>query len=80
MLALHKRRLQVTEHIGDSPTDALEHRRAHFGMAIEALTAARTELLNMHRSGELHDSVLRQLEAKLDLEELRLRRLAGERL
>jgi len=78
VLAMHRRRLQVTEHIGESGEASLEQRRVYFGIALAALAAGRAELLQMHRSGALHDSILRPLEAELDLEELRLRRLAGE--
>src|SRR5262249_4036690 len=78
VLAMHRRRLQVTEHIGESGETSLDQRRIYFGIALAALAAGRAELLEMHRSGNLHDSILRPLEAELDLEELRLRRLAGE--
>jgi hypothetical protein len=36
-------------------------------------------LIRLHRAGEIHDSILRALESELDLEELRLQELAGER-
>jgi hypothetical protein len=32
----------------------------------------------MHRAGEIHDSVLQELEQELDLEEMSARRLIGE--
>ncbi len=54
-------------------------RRAHFDMALAAVSTAREELLRLHRLGCVHDSTLHAVEAELDLEEARLRRLAGER-
>jgi len=63
---------------GDS--DALaETRKAHFAMALTAVSAARGELLRLHRAGDIHDTTLHAVEAELDLEESRLLRLSGER-
>jgi hypothetical protein len=53
-------------------------RREHFGAALQAIAAGRAQLLELHRSGQIHDSVLHPLELELDLEELRMRQLAGE--
>ena len=52
-------------------------RAAHFNLLIAAVTAGRTELIRMHRSGEIHDSVLRTLEGELDLEEITALRRRG---
>lgn len=57
----------------------IDIRRAHFDMAIAAVSTAREELLRLHRLGSVHDSTLRAVESELDLEEARLRRLSGER-
>jgi hypothetical protein len=46
--------------------------------ALAAVAAGRTALVNLHRTGEIHDSILHAIEIELDLEELRLRQLAGE--
>ncbi|MGO8021214.1 Na+/H+ antiporter [Rhizobium leguminosarum] len=43
---------------------------AHFGVVIEALGAARKELVRLHRAGDVDDEILRELEHDLDLEEL----------
>jgi hypothetical protein len=56
----------------------VERRREHFDAALQALGAGRSRLLQLHRAGEIHDSVLHSVEAELDFEELRLRQLAGE--
>jgi monovalent cation/hydrogen antiporter len=56
----------------------LEHRNEHFSVILDAIAAGRVELLRLHRSGEIHDSVLHALEQELDLEEMSARRLIGE--
>jgi Na+/H+ antiporter len=77
LVELYRRRLQVTLNIGEVAADAAKLRTLHFGAALAAVAAGRVELLRLHQSGEIHDSILRALEAELDLEELRLQRLAG---
>jgi CPA1 family monovalent cation:H+ antiporter len=65
--------------ISEAGASALDARASHFGVALEAVGAGRKELLRLHRSGDIHDSILHAIEAELDLEELRLHQLAGER-
>jgi NhaP-type Na+/H+ or K+/H+ antiporter len=50
------------------------HRIDHYNAVLAANAAGRAELLRMHRSGEIHDSVLHELEHGLDLEEVNVRR------
>jgi hypothetical protein len=45
-------------------------RRRHFNVVLAAINAARAEILCMHRSGEIHDRVLRDLESELDLPQM----------
>jgi CPA1 family monovalent cation:H+ antiporter len=52
---------------------ARAERAARLSLRIEALGAARSRLLALHRSGDIHDDVLQALEQELDLDELRLR-------
>ncbi|WP_246703442.1 Na+/H+ antiporter [Rhizobium sp. P28RR-XV] len=42
----------------------------HFKAVLAAVKAGRTEILKMHRAGEIHDTVMRQLEHDLDLQEM----------
>ncbi|MBN8926625.1 MAG: Na+/H+ antiporter [Rhodospirillales bacterium 69-11] len=49
-------------------------RLAHFDAVLDAIRAARVEVLHLHRVGRIHDGVLHALEAELDLEELTARR------
>jgi len=55
-------------------------RDEHFSVVLDAIAAGRTELLHMHRSGVIHDTVLHALEQELDLEEMAARRHRGEAL
>jgi len=54
-------------------TDRDEHKplkQEHFNVLLAAINAARAETLRMHRSGEIHDRVLRDLESELDLQQM----------
>lgn len=42
----------------------------HFDALLAAIAAGRAEVLKMHKAGEIHDEVLRQLERELDLQEM----------
>jgi monovalent cation/hydrogen antiporter len=42
----------------------------HFNAVLAAIEAGRNETLRMHRSGEIHDRVLRVLEQELDLQQM----------
>lgn len=52
-------------------------RRDHFAAALEAVRNGRVELIRLRDDKQIHDSVLHNIETELDLEELRLRRLAA---
>jgi CPA1 family monovalent cation:H+ antiporter len=58
--------------------DLRTYRKAHFAVVLNAVAAARAELLKMHRAREIHDSALHTPEQELDLEEMAARRFAGE--
>ncbi|MDP9096776.1 MAG: sodium:proton antiporter [Pseudomonadota bacterium] len=64
---------RVQETVGGMPGA----RAAHFDLIVAAVAAGRAELLRLHRSGAIHDNVLRALESELDLEELAARRRRG---
>jgi len=71
-------RARAASKFSEAETDLRTHRQAHFAVILSAVTAARAELLKMHRAREIHDSVLHRLEQELDLEEMAARRFAGE--
>jgi monovalent cation/hydrogen antiporter len=66
-------RLAAVTRFRDANGALLPDRNAHFGLVLSALEAGRTELLRLHRTGAIHDSVLRALEQELDLEEVTAR-------
>ncbi|WP_424360174.1 Na+/H+ antiporter [Methylocystis parvus] len=74
----YRRRVFVYRANDENDEAVSEMRRAHFDMAIAAVARARAELLRLHQLGNVHDTTLHAVEAELDLEEARLRRLAGE--
>jgi monovalent cation/hydrogen antiporter len=54
----------------DDPEVPATVRHAHYDTVLAALEAGRAELLDMHRSGLLHDELLHVLERDLDLQEV----------
>lgn len=42
----------------------------HFEILLDAIRAGRAEILRMHRAGDIHDRILRDLENELDLQQL----------
>ena len=70
-------RARAASRYSEAEESLREHRHEHFSVILDAVAAGRTELLRMHRSGEIHDSVLHALEQELDLEEISARRLSG---
>lgn len=53
-------------------------RREHFTVVLAAVAAGRVEILRLHRTGSIHDTVLHTLEHELDLEEISARRHLDE--
>lgn len=59
--------------IVDYAADTEAHRpmlHAHFDVVLAAVAAGRSELIRLHRAGEIEDATLHELERDLDLEEL----------
>jgi hypothetical protein len=49
----------------------------HFNAVIEAINTGRDEILRLHRTGEIHDRVVRDMESYLDLHEMIVESRAG---
>jgi Na+/H+ antiporter len=64
------RRLEMATRYVETGEELAAHRDEHFAAVLLANRAARERLLNLYRSGDVHDSVLNTLEIELDLEEL----------
>ena len=71
-------RLGVMQRVSQTEGGLPQERARHFDVIVAAVTAGRMELLRLHRAGIVHDSVLRVLEAELDLEELTALRRRGD--
>ena len=73
----YRRRVRATSRVRDERGAMEAERLEHFAAALHAVGAGRSALIALHRENRVHSSVLRALEAELDLEELHLKRLAG---
>lgn len=71
-------RARASARFAEARAELAAPRRAHFTVVLAAIAAGRSEVLRMHRTGEIHDRVLASLEEELDLEELSARRFLGE--
>ncbi len=70
-------RAQAASRYSESEGALAGHRAAHFDVVLAAIAAGRQEVLHLHRTGAIHDSVLRALEQEMDIEELSARRRRG---
>ena len=70
LLEQYEYRVAVLERVRATDGGMPVARAAHFDLMVAAVDAARAELIRLHRTGAIHDSVLRTLERELDLEEL----------
>ena len=77
LLEQYEYRQAVIRRVQESAGGIPGARAAHFDLIVAAVAAGRAELLRLHRSGAIHDSVLRTLESELDFEELGARRRRG---
>ena len=77
LLEQYEYRAAVMQRVSANAEGMPHARTAHFDLMIAAVNAARTELIRLHRSGAIHDSVLNTLESELDLEELTASRRRG---
>ena len=72
----YRRRIRAFSRLRDEGEAIEMERTDHFAAALGAVAIARGELIRLHRARRVHDTVLRTIEAELDLEELRLMRAA----
>jgi CPA1 family monovalent cation:H+ antiporter len=78
LLEQYRYRVRATTAFSESAGALIGAKRDHFAVVLEAIRAGRVELLRLHRSGELHDTILQRIEEQLDLEELTAQRILGE--
>jgi monovalent cation/hydrogen antiporter len=70
LLERYRRRAQVSEAYAGDEEKHQPRLQAHFDLVLEAVAAARAELVRLHREGLIEDNVLHELERDLDLEEM----------
>jgi monovalent cation/hydrogen antiporter len=70
LLEQYSYRAQLTKQFEDAADYPAEIRTAHYDVILAAVAAARTELLRLHRTGQIHDELLHELERDLDLQEI----------
>ena len=69
-------RVRASTRFSEESDTLTSHRVEHFSTVLAANNAGRAELLRMHRSGEVDDAVLHEIEEELDLEEMKVGRFA----
>ncbi len=70
LLEQYRHRAEVAAATVVEPAEHQSRRIEHFRAVITAIDAGRAMVLRMHRAGEIHDRVLRDLEQELDLQQL----------
>lgn len=71
-------RVRATTRFMEAKGSLIQHKNEHFTVVLAAISAGRAEILRLHSSGSIHDSVLHILERDLDMEEITARRYLGE--
>lgn len=70
-----RQRRDVSSRMRDEGGSTRHAQSAYYEEWLQALEVARDKLLALHRSGEIHDDILHAVEAELDFDELRVKRL-----
>jgi len=70
LLERYRHRLNVLQSYAADQHQYAPQLNAHFDLVLDAIAVARAELLRLHRTGQIDDRVLHELERDLDLEEL----------
>jgi monovalent cation/hydrogen antiporter len=74
----YRRRVTMATQYLETHGEFSAKRLDHYTAVLIANRSARSEVLNLHRTGKIHDSVLHTLEAELDLEEISAQRSLAE--
>jgi len=70
MLEEHRKRMNFMERYEADASTTMDGMRSHLDVLLQAIAAARAELIRLHRAGLIEDEVLHELERDLDVEEL----------
>lgn len=77
LLEQYRYRAELTKRLEGESAYPTEARAAHYDVVLAAIAAGRAELLRLHRSGQIHDDLLHELERDLDLQEIGARHSRG---
>jgi CPA1 family monovalent cation:H+ antiporter len=70
LLERYRRRADSITNYAGNEAEYQPKLHAHFDLVLEAIAVGRTELLRLHRAGDIDDRTLNELERDLDIEEL----------
>jgi len=70
LLDRYRRKASMIVDYAERPEHYSPMLHAHFDVVLEAIAAGRSELIRLHRAGDIDDETLHELERDLDLEEL----------
>ncbi|MDX4953657.1 Na+/H+ antiporter [Delftia acidovorans] len=70
LLESYRHRATNSEKLSANLTDGQDHVTAHFDVILAAVASGRAELVRLHRSRQIDDEILHDLERDLDLEEM----------
>jgi CPA1 family monovalent cation:H+ antiporter len=70
LLDFYRKRAEATERYASDADNFMADIRPHFDAMLAAIAAGRSELVRLHRAGQIEDEVLHDLERDLDLEEI----------
>jgi monovalent cation/hydrogen antiporter len=70
LLEMYRKRADATDRYAEDADTFMAGIRSHFDVMLIAIAAGRTELIRLHRAGQIEDEVLHDLERDLDLEEM----------
>jgi len=70
LLERYRRHAELSADYAGQEEQFSETLHAHFDLVLKAIAAGRAELLRLHRTGEIDEKTLQELERDLDLEEL----------
>ena len=74
LLEQYAYRVTAANRYSNETEELAPHRVDHFSAVLAGIVAGRIELLRLHRSGDIHDTVLHAIEEELDLEDVKIRR------
>ncbi|WP_089165522.1 Na+/H+ antiporter [Caballeronia sordidicola] len=75
LISEYEARVDLNQHAHSGDVEHVQRRFSRLNLGLRAVLAGRRALVELHEQRRIKDTVLRRIEAELDLEELRLRRL-----